>query len=476
MRFAPVAVGAFVAACGGNATGSAQLTITEGEGGPPIAARVLLVGAAGPLHLGTIDLYNQRQGSGACAWAPGVVGTWDGIVLAKGQGTIPIGGAACAVPPGHYTAKVWHGIDHDLREVEIELAAGKAITISLARAWTPKGLAADLHVHAHASNDSNMPDDQRVAAQAAAGIDVTAFANHNQMGDASAAIRKLGLPMIGLASAEITAESMHAGVYPVTSIPPPDKIVPADPATLLAMLRALPGHPVIQINHPRFRYQSLFDTTHWDGVSWPPPFPTDFDAIEVVAGYSANNTTGDRRLDDTLRDFYTFYQHGVTPAAVGGSDTHDFNWVLDGTARTYVFTTGTSPAEIADAIRARRTEATTGPYLEVVVSAGESHAGPGEALRATDHVHYAITVAQASFVKATTLTIQLGAQQTVLAVSPGVAHLEGDLPISEATFFGVSVEGDEPLPLEITGSYQKDKWGKRGITPFAVISPITIFH
>ena len=56
----------------------------------------------------------------------------------------------------------------------------------------------------------------------------------------------------------------------------------ADPKALLALLRALPDHPIIQINHPRFRYQSLFDTTHWDGKAWPPPFPLGFDAVEVL--------------------------------------------------------------------------------------------------------------------------------------------------------------------------------------------------
>ncbi|MFT3695809.1 MAG: CehA/McbA family metallohydrolase [Kofleriaceae bacterium] len=452
---------ALLAACGGHASGSFQISVTDH--GSPIAARVLLIGR----HFGTIDLYDQRQGAGACAWGPGVVGTWDGIVLGKGQGAIPIGNDKCSVPAGHYQVWAWHGIDCELYQGDIDVEPGAKIEIPLTRAWTPKALAADLHVHAHDSNDSNMPDEQRVAAQAAAGIRVTAFSNHNKVGDATPAIHQLGLDMIGLPSAEITAESMHAGVYPVTSIPPAAKIIPADPKTLLAMLRALPDHPVIQINHPRFRYQSLFDTTHWDGVSWPPPFPTDFDAIEMPGGYSANNSPGDRRIDDLLRDFYTFYQHGVTPAAVGGSDTHDFNWVLDGTSRTYVFS---DPEHVVDGIRARHTEATTGPYLEVDVDG----VGPGGTVHATDHVHYKITVAQAAFVKATTLTIQLGTTQTVLAVKPGTQHFEGDLPVAGATFFGVSVIGEEPLPLEVTGTYQKDKWQKGGITPFAVISPITI--
>src|SRR3569832_2497702 len=177
-----------------------------------------------------------------------------------------------------------------------------------------------------------MPDTQRVAAQGAAGIQVIGLSNHNQSGDASAAIHQLGLDgsVWSIPSNEITSEMMHAGIYPAgPSAPPADQIVHAEPAKLLALLRALPEHPIIQINHPRFRYQSLFDTTHWDGVAWPPPFPLDFDAVEVVAGYSAANVPGDRRLDDTLRDLYTLYDHGHPVAATGGSDTHDFNSLLE---------------------------------------------------------------------------------------------------------------------------------------------------
>jgi hypothetical protein len=59
--------------------------------------------------------------------------------------------------------------------------------------------------------------------------------------------------------------------------------------TLLAWARALPGRPLIQINHPRFRVYALFDNTGWNGVSWPPPFPLDFDAVEVLAGHTAFN-------------------------------------------------------------------------------------------------------------------------------------------------------------------------------------------
>jgi hypothetical protein len=446
------------------------LDLAVTDRGTPIAARVLLFAADQPLHLGTIDLYGQRQGATACEYAPGVIGTWDGIVLAFGKGTVTVGaGGPCSPPFGRYTVWAWHGFDHEIWKGEVDLSAGRgrvALAIPLERAWAQPAnvLAADLHVHAHASNDSRMPDPQRVAAQVAAGIQVIGLANHNQTGDASAAIHQLGLDGVvwSIPSNEITSEMMHAGIYPAISTPPADQIIHADPEALLAMLRALPEHPIIQINHPRFRYQSLFDTTHWDGKAWPPPFPLDFDAMEVVAGYSAANVPGDRRLDDSLRDLYTLYDHGHPIAATGGSDTHDFNWVLDGTARTFVTLDrpGYDRGAFVAAIRGRHTMASSGPWLAATV-------GPVEHGKAK----LTIESAAASWMRVTRIRVQVGRDEQVLAWSPKVTL---DLDVAEDTFVGVAIDGDDPLPLPLTGTYQHDKWKRAGVTPFAVISPILV--
>jgi len=90
---------------------------------------------------------------------------------------------------------------------------------------------------------------------------------------------------------------------------------------------------IVQINHPRFRVTALFDAAHWNGTTWPPPFSLDFDALEVLAGYTAFNIPADRRFDEGVRDFYTLIDHGRLIAPLGNSDTHDLNWVLDGTTR-----------------------------------------------------------------------------------------------------------------------------------------------
>ena len=54
-------------------------------------------------------------------------------------------------------------------------------------------------------------------------------------------------------------------------------------------------------------------------------------------------------------------------------------------------------------------------------------------------------------------------------------HWAGWVDVGDAdTWLAVTADGDTPMPLEQTGSYQKDKWKRPGVTPFALASPILI--
>jgi len=161
----------------------------------PVAARMLLIDAHGAaLHMGNLDLYGRRQGAAACALAPGVVGSWDGLILGHGTAEVPVGVDRCvpspAIPYGRYKVVAWRGIEYERFEGEVDLSEGLGrveLAIALDRAWTPLGvLAADLHVHARASSDSRLPNPQRVIAQAAAGIQVVGLSDHNVNGDLDA--------------------------------------------------------------------------------------------------------------------------------------------------------------------------------------------------------------------------------------------------------------------------------------------------
>jgi hypothetical protein len=260
---------------------------------------------------------------------------------------------------------------------------------------------------------------------------------------------------------------------------------------MFALAHKFAGNPIIQVNHPRFRSTALFDYAGWDGTAWPPPFPLSFDAMEVLAGYSNANAQGDRRIDEAVRDYYTFIDHGHLIAPLGNSDTHDLNWVLDGTTRNYVFVDDprVQPFDqdgFIAAIRARRVVATSGPWLDVEVATDKDATrtvGPGQSLAAkTGTVWVNVTIEQATFSHADRIRVVVGTPDgprvmRSLWVRPGQAKYtwSGEVAVGDRdTWLAVTADGDDPLPLEITGTYQRDRWNHAGVTPFAIAAPILI--
>lgn len=474
--------------------------ITDGVGGATVAARVLLWDGDQPLALGRAELYGGvRQATGACELGPRAIGTVAGILIPDGVATLPIGTGACALPPGRYRVTAWRGFEHEAWEGEVTLAAGVAarLDIALERAWSVNGaLVADLHVHAARSNDSGVPDTLRAMSQACAGIQVTALSDHASNGDLDAAIAQAGLGgvLASVPSNELGNESVHLGVYPVTveakargGSPDPKTMERWTFADFQAWVRARPERPMLQINHPRFRMYALFDNSGWNGVSWPPPFSTHFDAVEVLSGHTAFNAPGDRRTDEGVRDFYTLIANGVWVVGVGTSDTHHLNGVLDGVARTYVLYDDPRAATVPGfdvggftaQLRARRAVATTGPWLdvEVVDVAGGPSAGPGQNLATPSRrIRVDIELSQARHVHADRIRILVGG--TVIATEPVPAgarrhRVTRELEITSSTWIGVDAGGDDPLPVWMTGTYQIEKQ-RPGVVPFAIINPIGV--
>jgi hypothetical protein len=500
MRAALLAL-AFVACHREPPRSTTTLAIEITDAGKPVAGRVLLFDAQHqPVRFGTLDLYGARQATTAVELAVGALGTWDGIIVGYGAAGVPVGRD---LPYGRYHVWAWRGIEYERWEGDVDLSEGRGrvqLAIALERAWTPHGtLAADLHVHAHASNDSTLPNPQRVVAQVAAGIQVIGLSDHNTNGDLNAAIADLHLDdtVTSIASNELTSDGLHLGVYPVTVAREqprggaPNVPAAANAQDMFTIAHAFPNHPIVQVNHPRFRYSALYDGAGWDGVAWPPPFPLDFDAVEVLAGYSAFNVPSDRRFDDSVRDFYTLVDHGHLVAPLGNSDTHDLNWVLDGTTRNYVFVDDARLKKFDEdgfvrAIRARRVVATSGPWLDVEVASqqGDTHTvGPGQSIEPShDLVWVDVTVSQAKWVRVDRIRVTVGgdhgpyvAQTIDVPANVRTFHWAGFVSVPEVdTWIAVTADGDTPLPLELTGTYQRDKWKHPGVTPFAIASPILV--
>lgn len=475
------------------------LAVTLSDRGKPVAGRVLLLANGAPLRMGSIDMFGERQGGAACEIAPDVVGSWDGLIFGRGAGDVPVGVDACtpspAIPYGVYDVLAWRGIEYEQWRGKVDLSANRGrveLKIELVRAWVPANtLAADLHVHARASDDSHVPNPQRVIAQAAAGIQVLALSDHNTNGDLTGDINALGMEDVitSIPSNELSADYMHAGVYPVVidrkragnGSPSTEALNTATLEEFFAMARKLTPKGVIQLNHPRLRSASLFDATEWDGLAWPPPFPLSFDAVEIVAGHTMFNVEGDRRLDECVRDYYTMVDHGFVPAPLGNSDTHDLNWILDGSARTYVFVDDPRDREaFVTAIKNRRTLATNGPWLEIEVApaAGQRGVGPGGMLKASGTVWIEVSLSTAAFVEVEKLRITIGGAKgpqlvNTIDVNTTKFHWAGKVDVGKRdTWIGITAEGDGAIPSEITGSYHYDR--KRRVTPFAIASPVLV--
>jgi hypothetical protein len=482
------------------------LVLKVTDKGHPIPARIALSKDGAPVRIGTLDVYGQRQGGAACELAPWVIGTWDGLVIGRGVVEIPIGLDSCtpspAIPYGRYDVLAWRGIEYEAWRGTVDLSAKRGrveLEIPLERAWTPHGtLAADLHVHAKASDDSNMPNPQRVIAQVASGIQVIGLSDHNSAGDVADDIAALGYGNLvaSIPSNELSNDTLHAGIYP--ALVQKDQRGGGSPSTevlnqqtvsqFFATARRLAGTGVVQLNHPRLRSTALFDYYTWDGVTWPPPWPMAFDAVEVIAGHTAFNIANDRRLDDSVRDYFTMVDHNFLVAPLGNSDTHDFNWIHDGTARNYVYVDDpkTKPFDqsaFIKAIKRRRVVATSGPWLDVEVSAnkGGPTVGPGEHLVAQGSVWLDITVAHAKFVEVERVRVLVGGPKGPqlgialdIPANQRTFHWTGRvaLPGTKDTWVAVTADGDTPMPAEITGSYHVEH--KRGVTPYALASPILV--
>ncbi|MCE9572271.1 MAG: CehA/McbA family metallohydrolase [Deltaproteobacteria bacterium] len=479
-------------------SGALVVRITDGVNGPPLSGRVLLWRGTEPVHLGTRD-YNdgKRQIAGLCK-AGTALGTWDGIVVTAGVGELPLDGDGkkdCAIAPGRYRVSAWRGFEHERWEGEIEIAAtGRTeLTIPLVRAWRADGaVAADLHVHAATSNDSGLPDAIRLRTEAAAGIDVVALTNHDVNDDGAGAIHAAGLDgaIATIAGNEFGNDRVHLGMYPVGvardqergGSPSFEAIKSWSVAQMMDAARAAPGRPIVQVNHPRFRFYALYDGTGWNGTAWPPPFPLGFDAVEVLNGHTSFNAPGDRRIDDSVRDFYTLIAHGALVTAVGNSDTHHLNGVRDGLARSYVFMADRrlAPFDVTGfvgAIRGRRAVATTCPWLAVRATAGGASAGPGQALTAKGGaVTLEVTIAHAAWCGVDAARIRVGG--TIARTIPITAQRETTISVplevgAADTWIGVDAGGEGTIPVEMTGTYQQEK-GRPGVTPFAIANPVLI--
>lgn len=348
-------------------------------------------------------------------------------------------------------------------------------------------------MHQANSNDSDLPRRIRVFSLLAAGIEVIGAADHNHHTDYADVIDALDVKdrIVSLPGNEITVDAVgHFNVFPVEVDPGAERggapayeaLAGRSARELFDLIRSWPGDPIVQVNHARLRWAAYFDNAGWDGESWPPPMPVDFDLLEVLGGLTAFSTPEDERVEQAVDDFYTLVAHGVFVTAVGNSDTHDVIGRLAGFPRTYVRvddarTWPFDEAGFLDALREGHAVATTGPWLELFVDGAQAGELVLEGDDADDRVHVDLHLEQASWVRATRIRLWVGGSlRRTFDVPAGAREFRwsGDLDVGPRdTWIGADASGDEVIPYEWTGDTMAYD-GYPGLVPYALVNPVRI--
>jgi hypothetical protein len=380
-----------------------HVRVVDARTGVPIPAMVALFpdGASERLRFGN----NGEPGTGGMGATSTEVGTggalltWHGIAVWRGEAVVPVGvefpmtGPDLddrSIPHGRYRLVANRGIEYDLGQATVDLSAGRGevfVEIPLARVvGSPGYLAADLHVHTGpGSGDTRLTAVDRVKVTATAGVEVVVASDHDHHTDLGEAVRQLWpqpgdpAPLATVVGNEATAPGGHFNVFPVAYDPsqpgngaprPPPAPIPS--RQFLEGLRALPGAPVIQMNHGRLGSAAYFDHAQcgpWRDRNALPTCSLDFDAMEVLSGYLSCGT----KIAAQVADWYALLSFGVVTTATGNSDSHGTSRLLGGYPRTYVRVPvdrleAFRLDDFVAALRARRAVATTGPFLTLRVN------------------------------------------------------------------------------------------------------------
>ena len=346
--------------------------------GSPIPARLTFVG---PLDEEP-DLFSTPSP------APLEIAARKNVVYARS------GRARIAVPSGHYRIFASRGLEWSLDSTELELVAGKEAswTARLDRELDTRGwVGGDFHLHTltHSGHgDANL--EERVIALLGEGVEFAVATDHDHHTDYAPTMAALEVgagELSAVTGNEVTTSIGHMNAFPLDPARTPVDSSLTDANELFRLIRAEKNAfgvvPVIQLNHPRWGGIDYFTQTGLDpatGTGAGERYSRDFDSIEIL-----NENDGGGYLDpiadrvDTkgntysvLRDWFQLLNRGERYAAVGNSDSHTVQLTIAGFPRNFVRSASDvpgeiEPAEIADAVREKRTFTTLGPFVEFSV-------------------------------------------------------------------------------------------------------------
>ncbi|HET9959268.1 MAG TPA: CehA/McbA family metallohydrolase [Polyangiaceae bacterium] len=488
--------------------GRLHVEVNDAEG-EPIVAEVVLIPAA-PTSA------SQVQGS--------VFGVFDEKRCTPYLGPPHGGSPACNrvlvdatgrtefwVPPGNYYVYATHGPFWSLARQRVSLRASERQQLSFVLRSLPllpvDVLSADLHVHAGASFDSNLPERDRALSFIAQGVQVIAATDHDVVTDYASTLRELGLSdrvrvMPGVETtgqilflrppgSEIPRVIGHFNFWPLRrDIGLPRNGAPDDerlePGALMDRMQPLfSGVSVAQMNHPFARGELGRDHGYLSAIGYDPrravpPGPNDtpegqllrasasgrtnlaFDAQEVMNGASLENFLRYRA------GWFSFLNQGILRAGTANSDSHTLAIEVLGYPRNLVLgqpeLRAFDPDRFNEAVRRGALIGTNGPVLEVCLKESDGDCLPPslEARVPSAASKLSVRVSAAPFIPVSEVRFIVNGQQVKTVALPealpsepfGVEGLEryrAELDLRELVASSgdawLVVEAGLPLPL-----------------------------
>ena len=289
--------------------------------------------------------------------------------------------------PGEYSVLIHRGARWEIQQSDFLIESGQTTTVEVALdlAWENDGwLVGDPHMHAAPSPDGGIPMVDRTVVAAGVGIQLMFGTEHDHVVDYGPLVDALDLApfMNPITSTEVSPLLRgHFNVYPI------DRTNDAhngldwlwwekeweDTESTMASLRDAHPESVIQVNHP---LGGLASFAQWSEgrIDKPSFWFEDFDAIEVVNGGHS---------EDTVALYLDLVNRGVVPAGIGVSDSHGYLSGGPGLNVTYIgmdvdSVTDATPDALVEAILARRTVVSTGPFLRCSIDPGSVITGSAE--------------------------------------------------------------------------------------------------
>jgi Carboxypeptidase regulatory-like domain len=479
------------------------------EVGRPVPAKVQLVGRFDAAHLGEDPrtfLYDLSMGERSRTTTLDPTRT----EFIENSWYVAAGVLVAEVVPGAYDLVVSRGVEYDLLSVPVVVSEGAFVTsaVQLRRAFSTDGyVATDLHLHAANSVDSDLPIVDRVISVAGEGVEFAAATDHNFVTDYDAAIREAGLEswLRAVAGIELTTFEMgHFNGYPLALDPGNVRggqfeWVGLTPDQLFDQLRGMGKRPedvIVQVNHPRDGVLGYFTQFNVDTETGEPTprlglsavlapfqpefalenFSYDFDTIEVyngkrrelihhfvapdplpppplpenppAPGEIVRTDEGRIAFPGQVDDWFTLLSRGLSPTAVGNSDSHGLLGDEPGYARSWVWVgSGRDTAnryaddDVIAGLRAHRAIVSNAPFVELTVEGAPIGAlvGTGATARAV------VKVRSARFAPVTKLRLWQN----------GVVVHEADIPAARANAYDtevdLAVDEDAWVVAEVTG-------------------------